>query len=405
MEAEELASPLAHASQPAGDLSIVAIQEPDGVVLDVADVEILLRLVRRERHAAGRAAIGIVALRARRRHRERLHELALARGDVDAFGRSVRRVNESVIRNVQRQVAAELLRRLAGGEFTVGGIGRDVRQLVPVRAPSALEGEGVHVEHHHASAEIVVRDIHLVVRFVDANLLDAADDHRRRRRVLLAERVACRRLRRGITAVAPASAAAASCCSRRGRQEARDRSLAADARRVLRHLRGTELAAVLELRAVRDLANQLAGLRVVLADGVLSEIGEALAVDVHPVPLRRVERSEHGAVLRDMDHRRWPRAAIGGAGLRLELEVRQIVRPVVHPDRVVIRRDREAGDAAHLPFAGQLLRPARVVDVARYGALRAEPDVQTHGADRDGKCKELLHRGVAPRKGFMPRPS
>src|SRR5205085_599590 len=88
VEAEELASPLAHASQPAGDLSIVAIQEPDGVVLDVADVEILLRLVRRERHAAGRAAIGIVALRARRRHRERLHELALARGDVDTFRRS-----------------------------------------------------------------------------------------------------------------------------------------------------------------------------------------------------------------------------------------------------------------------------------------------------------------------------
>src|SRR5262249_20085573 len=198
---------------------------------------------------------------------------------------------------VRRRGACALSRRLARRDLTVGFVGGDLGQLVPVRAPASLEGEGVHAEHHDAPAEVIVSDVDLVGGLVETDLLDAADDHRRGRWILLAE---CRargglRGRIGVSA----AAASASCCSGTWGQEAGDWPSSAEAWSAFRNLRGSELAAVLEFRRVRDFANKLARLGVVLADGVLSEVREPLAVDVHAVTLRRVERPDHAAVLAD----------------------------------------------------------------------------------------------------------
>ena len=53
--------------------------------------------------------------------------------------------------------------------------------------------------------------------------------------------------------------------------------------------------AVAALGCARDLGDDFARARVVLAHGVLAEIDEAFAVDVHAVTLRRVERADDAA--------------------------------------------------------------------------------------------------------------
>src|SRR6266550_4007262 len=55
VEAEELAATLTHASELTDDLAGLALDEPDVVVRQVGDEEILLRLVRRESDAARRS--------------------------------------------------------------------------------------------------------------------------------------------------------------------------------------------------------------------------------------------------------------------------------------------------------------------------------------------------------------
>src|SRR6185436_13446752 len=77
VQAEKLAATFAHAAQPAGDLAVVTIEEPDRVVLDVADVEVLLCLVRRERDASGGSAVGVVPFGAGGGHDEFLDELPI----------------------------------------------------------------------------------------------------------------------------------------------------------------------------------------------------------------------------------------------------------------------------------------------------------------------------------------
>src|SRR6185436_3865154 len=74
--------------------------------------------------------------------------------------------------------------------------------LCPYAPHPLLKANVVHVEHHHASAEVVVRDVDFVGRLVEPNLFDAADNHRGRGRVLLPECRTCRGLRRRISRIA-----------------------------------------------------------------------------------------------------------------------------------------------------------------------------------------------------------
>ena len=198
---------------------------------------------------------------------------------------------------------------------------------LPYAPQPALEREGVHVEHHHAAAQVAVGDVHLARRLVEPDLLEAAHHHRRRRRVLGPER----RHERGLLGRIGAAAAAAR----------------------------------LRLGHARQFLHQHAGLRVVLADRVRADVDEALAVHVHAMPLHRVERADHGAVLVDVDQRGRTAAAVGGRRIesRVPFDVERVVRTVQHPD-VVVLVDREPGDAAHLPLVRQRLRPGRIEDVA-----------------------------------------
>jgi hypothetical protein len=90
---------------------------------------------------------------------------------VNAVGSAVGGIDEAVAGEIQRQVAPELLWRRVADELAVRIVGGDLRQLVTLRAPPALEREGVHVEDHHASAQVVVGHVHLARRFIQANLL------------------------------------------------------------------------------------------------------------------------------------------------------------------------------------------------------------------------------------------
>src|SRR5262249_37747142 len=77
----------------------------------------------------------------------------------------------------------------------------------------------------------------------------------------------------------------------------------------------------------------------------------------------------------------------------LELEICEVVRAVVHPDRVVVGRDREPGDAADLPLVGHRLRPAGIELITGRGlGLRTERDIQAGAEHYD---QHLLH-GASP---------
>src|SRR5215467_13854026 len=51
---------------------------------------------------------------------------------------------------------------------------------MPITAPTALELKSVEIKHHDASAEIIVRRVKLMSRFIEPDLFNSADDHRRR---------------------------------------------------------------------------------------------------------------------------------------------------------------------------------------------------------------------------------
>ena len=167
MEPEELSAGFTHASQRADHLAVLAVEEPDMVVREVGDEQVLLRLVRRERDAAGGATDAGVF-----RQLELFLEVPLFVRDVDAVRIAIRGVDQTVVREVERQVACELLRlravRFVGVVFILRA---DVRQLVTVGAPPAFELQRGQVEHHHAAGEIVVGDVHLVGSLVDADHL------------------------------------------------------------------------------------------------------------------------------------------------------------------------------------------------------------------------------------------
>ena len=115
------------------------------------------------------------------------------------------------------------------------------------------------------------------------------------------------------------------------------------------------------------------------------------AVDVHAVALRRIERADDAAGAIEMNHRRRTRAAQRErrVELRMQLDVREVVRPVVDPD-VVVAVDGEPGNAAELPEIRQVLWPGRIEDEIgwllragdRGSACRDEPC-----ADEDGPSK------------------
>jgi hypothetical protein len=103
VEPEELAAVLAHAAHLTDDFAVVAVQEPDVVVGEIGDVQQPLLPVGREHHAAGRAADAGFG-----RNDELIQELAFVRCHVDAVRAAVRGVDQSIIRYIQREMAAEL---------------------------------------------------------------------------------------------------------------------------------------------------------------------------------------------------------------------------------------------------------------------------------------------------------
>ena len=376
----KLAAAITHAAHLTDDLAVLAVQEPDVIVREIRDEQVLLLLVGRERDATG----GTPHAR-HRREDELLQELAFLRRDVDAVRVAIRGVHEAVVGKVQRQVTAELLRhRSARRVRAVGVIGGDLRQLVTIRTPTPFERKRVHVEHHHASAEVVVGDVHLAGGFVEPDFFDASHDHRRRGRIPGTKgRDGCRPC--GVRLVA-APAPAGRC------QESCDRARAAAAR----NAGGTSAttlttAAALPVRRARHLADKFAALRIIFADGVLSQVDEPFGVHVHAVPLRRVERPDDVAVFVDVDHRWRPDAAVRNrrSELCLELNICQVVRTVVHPD-VVVLVDGQARDASHLPLVRQRLGPVGIVFVAG-GGLRLDSIARVGDQEHDAGQQRKHH--------------
>ena len=142
--------------------------------------------------------------------------------------------------------------------------------------------------------------------------------------------------------------------------------------------------------------NDFAGVRIVFADRILSDVDEPFAVHRHAVPLRRIEGTDDHAVLIDVDHGRWPHAAIGQrrSQLRLQLNVGQIVRAIEYPD-VVVLIHRQSRDAPHLPFVRQRLRPIRIEFELRRGLLLP--------AQRETQKQQTRARQHLPR-GFHEKP-
>ena len=103
---------------------------------------------------------------------------------MNPVARTIGRIDQSVVGEIESEVADELLRhRTARRIRVVLGLRADLGQFVAVRAPAPLELELVEREHHDAAAERVVGHINLIDCIVGADLFDAADDHRRGRRI------------------------------------------------------------------------------------------------------------------------------------------------------------------------------------------------------------------------------
>src|SRR2546427_8728027 len=125
--------------------------------------------------------------------------------------------------------------------------------------------------------------------FVEPYLFDVLDDHGRRRGVLLPERRYLGRIR------AP---------GRRSRKGS-ERTRTAAARIWIEGGSGfTATAARRHVRCSGSLADKLAGLRIVLADGELSEVHESFAVHGHAVALRLLgsKGADHVALFINVNH-------------------------------------------------------------------------------------------------------
>ena len=107
------------------------------IVGQIGNIQKLLRLIRREHHSTSRAAhprpFG---------HPYLFFEIALLVGDVNSVAGPVGRIHQSVIGEVEGQMAYKLLGhwpvRSVGMVFTLRA---DLRQFVPVSAPAPLELE------------------------------------------------------------------------------------------------------------------------------------------------------------------------------------------------------------------------------------------------------------------------
>src|SRR5437762_6913642 len=254
--------------------------------------------------------------------------------------------------------------RPARGVFAVLIIRGDFRKFVTVGAPAALEGKRVQRENHHPAAKVIVCHVDLIGRLVNSNLFDSSDDHRCRRRIFLAEGrllspLICG-LRRHLRLFAATPAAAATARARNG-DESRNRSGAALTRNSSRKSWRDKWLALRRLGYVRYFCDDLAGLRIVLPNGVLSDVYESLIVHIHAVSLRRIKRSDDVALLIEMDHRRRMHTAIGDSGIQLglELDSGQIVRTVQDPD-VIVLIDGQPGHAAELPLVREWFGPIRI---------------------------------------------
>src|SRR5262249_19724542 len=132
------------------------------------------------------------------------------------------------------------------------------------------------------------------------------------------------------------------------------------------------------LRRSRRLADHLARLRIVFANRVLSDVYEPLAVYGHAVALGRIEGADDVAAFVDVNHRGRPLAAIAHwrIQLRFELDIRQVVGAIQHPD-VVILIDGQARHASQLPLVGQGFGPIRVeLEFGCDGLGRSAGDIQ-----------------------------
>ena len=236
-----------------------------------------------------------------------------------------------------------------------------------VGAPAAFEPERIEIEDHHAAAQVIVGGVKFARRFVKPDLFDAADDHRGRRRILLSKSFRCgraSRLRRGIELPAAAG----------GSEESGDGAGAAAAGSVRRGQRRIGAGAGRPLGRARHFGDHFACFRIVLADRVLTDVDEALAVDRHAVPLRGIEGTDHAAGLVDVNHGGRADAAIGErrSQFGFELDIGEIVGTVEDPDIVVLVHG-EPGDTAHFPFVGKGPGPAGIEpEFRRGGFLRGE---------------------------------
>ena len=236
-------------------------------------------------------------------------------------------------------------------------------------------------------AEVRVAAVKLARRFVEPNFFDLSHNHRRCRRIFRTKRGDSRGARFGIGATASASPTAASpacgACRRRKRSHRAGAAFSRCASRAFALIGGIAATAAARLifRRTRHLGQKLARLRIVFAHRIqpvhgIPNVDESFAVHRHAVPLRRIERADHIAFLVDVNHRRRPRAAIRARYFPAQFHIPQIVRPIEHPN-VVVLIDREPRNAAHLPFIRQRLRPVSIKLVLRRSQrLRAHSSTQ-----------------------------
>src|SRR5262249_22492313 len=165
--------------------------------------------------------------------------------------------------------------------------------------------------------------------------------------------------RRCIWIVAPASPAAAAGAGHGN--ESRNGSGAALARSAHRKRWRDERLAFWRVWDVRYFSDDFASLRIILPDRVLSDVDEPLVIHVHPVPLRRVKGTDDVALLVEMNHCRRMNAAIGNRRIQLclELDACQIVRPIKHPE-VIVLIDSQPRNASEFPLVRQWFGPIRI---------------------------------------------
>src|SRR5207245_1065490 len=110
VQAEELPPVLARAAQFTDHLAVLPIEEPNAVVGEIGDIQEPLCLVGRKGHTSGGTALSGIW-----RQNEFLQELAFFRSDLNSVGIAICSVDQAVIRDIQREMALELLGHQGAG--------------------------------------------------------------------------------------------------------------------------------------------------------------------------------------------------------------------------------------------------------------------------------------------------